>query len=120
MPHFVGDGTILTVNKLFFTVLFIIRKAKKLSMLLCFVIHYYFYYLSATPEAWLQEVSISVQDALWQCNSKCGPQPCNSNSSWELVRNTDPWAPCHTFESKPLGLGLQFNKLSIKLHAWEA
>ena len=83
-------------------------------------IHYYFYYLSATPEAWLQEVSISVQDALWQCNSKCGPQPCNSNSSWELVRNTDPWAPSHTFESKPLGLGLQFNKLSIKLHAWEA
>ena len=70
MPHFVGDGTILTVNKLFFTVLFIIRKAKKLSMLLCFVIHYYFYYIFYHISLPLNFSSIKMQFSNNPCLDK--------------------------------------------------
>lgn len=52
MTQFVGDGTILTVNNLFFTVLFIIRKAKKLFeyvTLFCHSLLFLLYFLPYIP-----------------------------------------------------------------------
>lgn len=48
-------------------------------------IHYYFYYLSTTPEAWLQEVSISVQDAFGDATQSVAHSPAIATAAGSLL-----------------------------------